>query len=191
MGYVTTTLLAGAAIAGTGLQAYGQYKAAQDQAKAEEYNAAVARQEAAIIAEQGKLDVYRQRKQSKSFLSQQQVLIAKSGIAFSGSAFEVYKDSAEELELDALLIEYNSSIEERRAISEAEQRESLAKRIRRGGVIDAASTVLKQSASFLASKGLSGDMGGGGISPRGNVYGSNTPAGVRDMGTYSRLPGRR
>lgn len=32
------------------------------------------------------------------------------------------------------------------------------------------------------------NMGGGGTSQYGNVYGSGTPAGVQDMGTYSRLP---
>jgi len=33
------------------------------------------------------------------------------------------------------------------------------------------------------------DMGGGGISQYGNVYGSNTPYGATDTGTYSTLPG--
>jgi len=32
------------------------------------------------------------------------------------------------------------------------------------------------------------NMGGGGVSQYGNVYGSNTPSGVTDAGTYSRLP---
>lgn len=155
MGFTTAAILT---TAGMGLQAYGQYKSSQDQARAEEYNAAVARQEAAIIAEGGKLDTYRQRKQSQRFLSQQEALIAKSGIAFGGSAFEVYKDSAEELELDALLIEYNSSIEQSRALREADERDKLAKRIRRGGVIDAATTVLTQSAGFLS--GLGGQKSG-------------------------------
>ncbi len=150
MGFTTAALLA---IGGTGLQAYGKYKASQDQADAEEYNAAVARQEAELTRQKGILDVDRQRKQSKRFLSQQETLIAKSGIAFSGSAFEVYKDSAEELELDALLIDYNSKIEQQRSLSEADQRMTQAKNIRRAGVVDAVSTVLTQSASFLASQG--------------------------------------
>lgn len=158
MGFTTAAILT---TAGMGLQAYGQYKASQDQAKAEEYNAAVARQEAAIIREKGKLEADRQRKQAKRFSSTQEALIAKAGIAFTGSAFEVYKDSAEEMELDALLIEYNSSVEESRALREAEERDKMAKRIRRSGVIDAATTVLTQSAGYLSSLGskTSGTVG--------------------------------
>jgi len=151
MGFATAALLTG--IAGTGLTAYGQYRAGQDAANAEEYNASIALKEAEIAKVKGKLDVDRQRKFARRFQAEQTVAIAKSGIAFQGSAFEVFKDSAEELELDALILEYNSAIEQSRAIDEADVRRASAKRIRSAGILGAATTVLTQSASFLAAQG--------------------------------------
>jgi len=148
MGFTTAAL-----IAGTGLQAFGQYRAAQDQAAAEEYNAKIARQEAEIAKQRGKLQADRQRKLSRRFLAQNRVNIAKSGVAFSGSSLEVWKDNAEELELDALIIEYNSRIDQTRSLSEASIREDRADRVRRQGIMNAATTVLKQSAGFLANQG--------------------------------------
>lgn len=153
MGFSTAAVLTGATILGTGLQAYGQYRAAQDEAAAEEYNAKVARQEAEIAKQKGKLEADRQRKLSKRFLATTEVAVAKSGIALEGSALEVWKDNAEELELDALIIEYNSKVDQMRALNESSIRENRADRIRFMGTVSAASTVLKQSASFLATQG--------------------------------------
>jgi len=151
MGFATAALLTG--IAGTGLQAYGQYKAGQDAANAEEYNASIALKEAEISKQKGKLDADRQRKYAKKFQAEQVVAIAKSGIKFGGSAFEVFKDSAEELELDALIIEYNSAIDQSRSIDESDVRRANAKRLRSAGIFGAATTVLTQSSTFLAAQG--------------------------------------
>lgn len=153
MGFTTAALLTGATILGTGLDAYGQYRSAQDEAAAEEYNAAIARQEADIAKKKGKLDADRQRKLAKRFAATQTVLIAKSGVVFQGSSLEVWKDTQEELEMDALIIEYNSAVDQARAINEAQIREDRADRVRYSGTVSAISTVLKQSSAFLAAQG--------------------------------------
>lgn len=142
-----------------GLQAYGVYKSSRDQAAAEEYNAQVARQEASVAAIKGKLDADRKRKASQRLLSTQQALFAKHGLAFSGSSFDVFKNTAEDLELDAMIIEYNSKVDRLRAINEARLRESNAGRIRSTGIINTGATILKQSAGFLATQGVGVDDG--------------------------------
>lgn len=145
-----TTGLALLSLASAGSSAYGQVMEAQDQAQAEMYNATVARQEAELAKQQGKSEADKIRRQAKILRGTQKSLYSKAGVALSGSAIEVINDSAAEMELDAMLAEYNADVAAQRASGEASFSESQAKQIRRAGTVSAGSTLLTEVASFSA-----------------------------------------
>lgn len=168
--------------ASSGMQAYGAIKAGKDQKRAESFNADIARQRAVVARQKGALDVARQRKQAERFKSRQVALAAKSGVAFTGSPLEVFADTAGELELDAMIIQYNSEVEAKRAEFDATMAGFRGKMAVSEGYARAGNILLQQSASF-ATQYYGAKTGGvkDGADYTGQKLGSNQ--GVRDNGT--------
>ena len=105
---------------GIGAQAYGQYKESKSAAQAEAYNAAVARQQAEAAGKSAELELWRARKRAESFLGTQRSSYAKAGVRSDfGSPLEVMADSAAELEMDALITNYNIKTQQNQYLSQA------------------------------------------------------------------------
>lgn len=97
-------LLLVAALAGTGVAAYGQYqqgKTAQAQAKSQAawnlYNAKVANRQAEIERQATTFDVQQQRKRARAILGKQRAMIGASGVEMAGSPLLFAEDTAAEL----------------------------------------------------------------------------------------------
>jgi uncharacterized protein involved in type VI secretion and phage assembly len=132
----TTALLA------TGLTAFGQIQQGQQQAQAASYNAAVARQKAQAARQAGELEAEKIRKQKERLTGRQKALYAKAGVTFSGSPMEVMIDSATDAEMDALITEYNYSVEASQAESQAQISNWRAKTYRSSSWTRAGATLL-------------------------------------------------
>ena len=83
-----------ASLAGGAISAYSQIREGQAQAEAEQYNAAVYRQQAEMTAQSGALEAERQRTQARKLMARQSALYSKSGVTLSGSPLAVMADSA-------------------------------------------------------------------------------------------------
>lgn len=154
MGAFTATALTvaavTAAVAGIGLQAYGQWKQGQAMGEAEAYNAAVARRQAENLRRSGELEAYRRRRSGERLTSRQTALYAKAGVLLRGSPLEVIEDAMSEIELDAEIAKYNISIGAGALESEARQKERLGRYYRQAGYVGAGATILTEG-SRLAS----------------------------------------
>jgi len=133
----------------------GKQQEGQAQATAYNMNASIARQQAQMAAEKGKLESYRQRKKNEAFSARQRALFSKANVQFVGSPLEVLASDAADMELDARILEYNSDIERSAFMSEAEYNEYLARESRRSSNISSWGSLLTSMGSY----GLSGGFG--------------------------------
>lgn len=109
----------GVLAAGTGLQAYGQYRnmiaeahMKKYQAQIAENNALLANMEGDLKQEQGQVDVYRYRLAVNRLLSKQKVAYAASGLDISqGTPVEVMVGTAQIGETEAQTIKFNSLLD--------------------------------------------------------------------------------
>jgi len=184
-GTTSTLLLTAMTVSQAGLQIVS----ARREAKALEYNAKLEQQRIKALDISRDIELRKQAKEKRAFVARQKALVGKSGIALAGSPLTVINDTLYEFAMDAATTAFNYSIEKSQSVGRIEQLEMAASGTRAQGYMGAAGTIMKSAASIYGSK-ASGNMGGGGRSRFGNVYGSNTPSGVRDMGNYSRLPGK-
>lgn len=96
------------AISSANAQAASQNSAAN----ASEYNAEVDRQKAAVAFQQGNANEEAQRRSAAITLGKQRAGAAQSGVDLaSGSALDLYKQSATNAELDALNIRYGAQLQ--------------------------------------------------------------------------------
>lgn len=135
-------------ILGVGISAYGSYREGQDAAEASEYNARIAREEAALVEQAGALEVSRQRTQVERLIGSQRAITAGSGIELTGSALDIMINTAAEGELDAQILEYNTKIQASRFRSQSARDLELAGASRVSGVLKAGSTILTQGSKI-------------------------------------------
>ncbi len=172
-GLTGAQIITGAAIVGTGIQAYGQYqqgKQAQAQAKAQAawnlYNSKVAKRQADIERQATATDVQQQRKRAKTLLARQRSLIGKSGVQIEGSPLLVAEDTAAELAKEEVNIQLRGA---RRAmafesqsildISKAGAAKQRAAGFGRAAVTGAGASILGGSADILFKRGqMRGDF---------------------------------
>jgi len=149
-----------------GVKAWGEMQEAEERARAEEFNADVARQEAAMVRTRGRLDIMRQRKAAVAFRGTQEALYSKAGVEFTGSPLAVIQESAANAELDILTTEFNIYMGVSRLESEAREKERVAKAERRMGRMRAGKTLLTTAAKAAL---LYGGGGGKGMVPSGQA----------------------
>jgi len=170
MGYVAAAV----AIIGAVVGAYSSYQQGQAQeanfkaqANADKYNAAVAEQSAAVKRQQYVAQEEAQRRQAKQVLGEQRAALAQAGIGLSGSAADVYGQSAANAELDALNIRYTGELDARGLLAQGEQYRYGARvnrmnagSARTGGYLNAASSLLSGASSaygyYRGAKGAGG-----------------------------------
>lgn len=145
-----------AAVIGTGLKAYGQYKSSHDQELAARYNKMVAEQMANMIDQSSNLTEYQGRKQKDRFLGTQRALYARSGVTSQGSPLEVMADSAGQLELDIAVRKYNSQIQKYQALSEADNYSRLQKSFKQQKVLSPLTTIISSAGQFGSMQGFGG-----------------------------------
>ena len=157
MGWFVPLMIAGGAT-GLGMQMKGQYeagKAAESQAKSQnawnEYNAQVAEREATEAQATAAYEEKKHRKAGERLKARQRVMVGKAGILPEGSPSEIMKETANELEIDALMIRRSGTTGAQRLRSEA----SLSRMTGRAALLKGRSA---KRASYLnvASAGLSG-----------------------------------
>ena len=88
---------------GTGLQAYGSYKAGKDEQKAYDVQAQLVLQEASLKKEEIAAS-------EEALAGEQRQAYAKAGVKLSGSALDVMLDSATQYEFDKLVVDYNARV---------------------------------------------------------------------------------
>jgi hypothetical protein len=141
---------------GTGLQIFGQLRAGQQAKGIHDYNAAINRQKADLIEQQGRIQIAKQRRQKKSLLAQEEGLRAKSGVDARGSysVFQSLARNSAELEHDVLLTDFNTRIAMLNAEMQAELDVFRGKEAVRASRVSAGTTLLTQLSSFTQSGNL-------------------------------------
>lgn len=110
--------ITGSAIAGGVMSYKGQRAAGKAAAQAAEHNRQVAENEAVLLARQKREEESRIRRQHRQLAGAQLVTSAASGIVMSGSALDAMADSYFSMEKDAAMIQYASTIEQTKSISD-------------------------------------------------------------------------
>lgn len=148
------------AIASAGMQAVSainsanaQSAAAQSQAQANEYNAAVARQNADIAAQQGNANEETQRRKARMVLGQQRAAIAEAGIGSDGTGGDLYEQSVSNAEMDALNIRYGASLQSAGFTNQAGLDDWQAQQNRRNASAAQTAGYLNAGAAALSSLG--------------------------------------
>lgn len=98
------------AVIGGVISAVGSLAAAQAQADAANYNAAVNDRNAKIALEQGEADAARQKRENLINLGRLRASFGGAGLAFEGDAISIYADAVEQTELDVANIRYNAKL---------------------------------------------------------------------------------
>lgn len=117
-----------ALVGGTGLNIASQFQGASTQSK-------LLKREAALGKASAEFETAQLRKRGVSLAGSQRVAAAKSGVTQSGSILDVMRQTAEDVELEALNIQFGADASSQSRLFEAKQ-------IRRAAPIQAASTLL-------------------------------------------------
>ena len=177
MGAFTSAL----ALAGIGMQAYGQYKSGQDAASAAAYNASVYQQQASVIETKKGLTRQQFDRMINKLAGAQTVAIAGSGRDLSGSALEVMNDALTQAYLDKQIEIYNLDIQKNSALSASQEELRAGQAAKTSGMISAGATILTGGNAWYSKYGSQPAIPGQG------GYGADTPAGVTNRRTWSEL----
>ena len=145
---VTAATLAVIGLASAGIQAYGEYQEGQERARAEEFNADIARKQAELFKVRARLDIIKQKKEATAFRGTQEALYSKAGVVFTGSPLAVIQESAANAELDILTTEFNALMESTRSEVEAREIDRRARAERKIGYTRAGRTLLTAALTY-------------------------------------------
>lgn len=141
-------VITGALLAGTAMNAYGQYQAGQFNADMAERQAEIQQMAADDALERGEEAADRQRDQTQDLIGSQRAALGASGVQMdTGSALRLQADSAYLGELDALTIEENARREAMGLSRGAQDRQLEAKFSRNRGTFGAGATLLTGGAN--------------------------------------------
>ena len=133
---------------GGGMDAYGQIQSGKAEKKAQEYNAAVARQQAQATRTSGELGEIVTRRQVKQAIGAQRSAYAKAGVTFTGSAIDTMVDSLTNAEFGIAVEKYSSEVQARGYESEAALRSFYGGQAVKTSRINAFSSLLGTGTSF-------------------------------------------
>lgn len=142
-------------------QGNAQSAAYESQAQANDYNAAIAQQNAATVGAQGNANEEAQRRQARLALGQQRAAIAEAGIGTDGSASDLYQQSVSNSEMDALNIRYQSQLQGTGYLNQAgldswqaDQNRRNASAARTSGYINAGAAALSSYGGYLQGQAV-------------------------------------
>lgn len=165
MAFVAAAPLLWTTIASTALSAFSAISQGEQQsernkaaARAEEYNAAVARNRAANTAAAYSQREDQQRRQARMIIGEQRAAGAQSGLANSGSIADAEEMSVINAELDSLNIRYKGSLESQGLLSQADMNDysasgyrSAAKSAKTNSYLAAGSAILSGAAKYAGA----------------------------------------
>jgi len=160
MGAFTSAL----ALAGVGMQAYGQYRSGQDAAAAAQYNAAIYQQQSEVIEVKKGLTRQEYDRMIRKLEGASVTAIASSGYDFSGSFLEVMNDNLTQAQLDKQKAIYNLDVEKLQAQSAASESIRSGDRARTSANINSVATLLTEGNEWYSKYG-----GFGTASPKGKT----------------------
>lgn len=205
---VTITAV-GLTVAGGATSAYSSYQEGLATAAYNDYLSKQARQDAEItqrtakaqsqaIQDTAAIEGKRLSKQQAKALSKQSAALAAAGVS-GGSAENILSESITNQQEDKNILRYNADLNSWKTITDADYRSWAlrnqadlygfsAKEAKRAGKRKAFSTL-------LSTAGTTAFMGAGGFGqnyaiPGFGGYGLSTPIGTKNMGTWSKLPGK-
>jgi hypothetical protein len=109
-------------LAGTGVQAYGQYQAGREAAAVADYNAKVKEREAQAAEQQALVESRKQAREAARKMSELQAGLGAAGaVTTSGAPLRIMSEQARESELANLEIGYEGGQEAARLRSEGRQ----------------------------------------------------------------------
>ncbi|SAL59690.1 hypothetical protein AWB71_03312 [Caballeronia peredens] len=159
---VTWLAVAGAALGTVGAitSANAQAASSESAANAARYNAAADQSRATVALQQGNANEDAQRRQAALALGRQSAASAESGVDLaSGSALDLYKQSATNAELDALNIRYGSRLQAQGLQSQsvldnmsAAQADSNASSAMTAGYLNAGASALSAYGTYTSRK---------------------------------------
>lgn len=136
----------------------------KSQAAAQEYNAAVQRNNAIRASREASIREDRTRRQAAQFLGRQRAAIAESGTGLgSGSAFDIQEDSEIQAELDALTVRYEGETERESLLQQstlstfgAQSSRANARSAKQSGQLKALGTVLGGVGRYTGTSSAAG-----------------------------------
>ena len=152
MGAILSGIAKVATVAGGVMTAAGQISGGRASSSAERFNASVSRANAQATRISADLDIVRQRKQAEAFKSRQRAGYAKAGVKYEGSPLEVMIDSAAQLQMDSVIMDYNARTQMSQLEQQAQQSEVSADIYKRQGYLRGAKTLLSTFTPFLLKK---------------------------------------
>jgi hypothetical protein len=168
---VTIAIVASTAMTAVGTIQQGQAAAAQGRAQqqAQQYNAIVKQQNAALARQQAGAREEQQRRQTRQVLGQQRAALAQAGIGMGGSALDIEEQSAVRAELDALSIAYEGDLQASGLLAAAQQdiymgevAKARGDNERTASYVSAGASILSGAASYGAYRGgFAGSPSGG------------------------------
>jgi len=157
---------ASTAMTAVGTIQQGMAAAAQGRAQqqAQEYNAIVKQQNAALARQQAGAREEQQRRQARQLMGQQSAALAQAGIGVGfGSALDIEEQSAVRAELDALTIAYQGELQATGLLAAAQQDIYQGEAARAAGANAQSASYVSAGASLLsgaASYGYYTGVGG-------------------------------
>jgi hypothetical protein len=142
-----------AIVAGGLLQAYGQLKAAEAESTADKANAQVARDNATLTLQQSAANERALRVQGAKALGDIRAGYGANGVTMTGSALQVIKSSASNVEMDALTVRHEGELKAMGLRNEAKLDEYRADMADFTGKLGAASSLLSAGGSAAMGKG--------------------------------------
>jgi hypothetical protein len=162
---VGVLVAASTAMTAVGTIQQGQAAAAQGRAQqqAQQYNAIVKQQNAALARQQAGAREEQQRRQARQLMGQQSAALAQAGIGLGGSALDIEEQSAVRAELDALTIAYEGELQATGMLAAAQQDIYQGEAARAAGANAQSASYVSAGASLLsgaASYGYYTGVGG-------------------------------
>jgi len=125
------------------VKSLSQLKQSRIESDVFEFNAKIKQQEAELIRQKSILDTEVQREKARRSIAKNKAAFSALGvISTSGSAADVLLQTAEALELDILINQFNADIDELRAINESKFQLVKAQAVRSAGRSAAGTTLL-------------------------------------------------
>lgn len=148
--------------------AVGAMSSANSKNKAEQANAQISQQQAAVVEQQGTAREEMQRSNARSLIGEQLAVGAQAGTQLSGSRLDILNQSMYNSELDALNIRYDSTLQAQGLREQASIDKYTGNQFKQAGYLNATSSLLSGASGYLNKGGsipygASYDYSGGAI----------------------------
>jgi len=136
---------------GAGVGAVGAIQSGRNSETLGNYNARIDEQNAVVARQQAAVDEMRQRRMGRKRTGAIRAAVGASGIQMAGSALDALADSIMEEELDAATIKYQGELKARGLQQSAAGSRFEGKAAKQRSYTSAASTVLLASSKYMGS----------------------------------------